>query len=113
MYSHLITFLTYLVAPIIFHTNCDSYILLFIFTILELSDTFTSYRIYILFIFAGLLLRNYLFNYFKTSGVLNKNSQTEKSNFQNFLKNLLINPFTLSQVFISRTMKSFKNLLGK
>jgi hypothetical protein len=105
LYSHLLTFLTYLIAPIIFHTNCDSYILLFIFTILELSDTFTGYRIYILFVFAGLLLRNYLFNVFKSSSILNKSGEGKILPVENNLKNLIIRNFTLSKTLFSKPIR--------
>lgn len=112
IYSHLLKFLSYLVAPIIFHTSRDSYVLLFIYTIMELADTFIAYRIFILFVTSGLLLRNYLFNPIKSSKILNKVT-SKIQDFKNDLKGLILNSLTLYKPFTSNSLQFFKNFLKK
>ena len=56
-----------MIAPILYHSSCDGYVLALVFALLELNDTFASYRTYFSFIFAGLLLKNHLFSVFKKS----------------------------------------------
>ena len=70
VYSFVVVYFDYLTAPILFHTSCDGYVMAFLFTIMELNDTFAGYRIYFGFIFAGLLLRNYIFSVFKQTTTL-------------------------------------------
>lgn len=64
---------------------------MFLFTILELSDTFTGHRLLIFFVFAGLLLRNYFISYFKESDALNKGGTASNQPVTNNLKNLSTN----------------------
>jgi hypothetical protein len=61
------TYCDYLLAPIFYHSSCDGYALVFIFTVMELCDTFATYKLYFSFTFAGLLYRNYLFSLFKSN----------------------------------------------
>jgi hypothetical protein len=86
---------------------------MFLFTILELSDTFTGYRLCILFVLAGLLLRNYLSNYFKLSDILKKGKTTTNQPVTNNLKALSTNPTQLTKVLVSQIQSLFKNLLRK
>ena len=76
--------------------------MLFIFTILELNDTFTGYRIYILFLSSGLLVRNYLFTWFKNTPVFVSNlSKNIKNLSMNNIKFLFINFNTTNLLLIS------------
>ena len=65
-----------MIAPIVYHSACDGYVIAFIFTVMELNDTFGEYRIYAGFVLLGLLLRNHLFNIFKLSKTLLSRSYT-------------------------------------
>jgi hypothetical protein len=76
--SFLFTYLEYIVAPILYHTSCDGYVMTFIFTIMELSDTFAGYKIYFTLIFVGLLKRNYLFSLFKNTSILSNWQSSSK-----------------------------------
>jgi hypothetical protein len=59
-----------MIAPIVYHSACDGYVMAFIFTVMELNDTFGEYRIYAGFVLVGLLLRNHLFALFKLTKTL-------------------------------------------
>jgi len=59
-----------MIAPIVYHSACDGYVIAFIFTVMELNDTFGEYRIYAGFVLLGLLLRNHLFAVFKLTKTL-------------------------------------------
>jgi hypothetical protein len=74
--NHLTTFGSYMIAPIVYHSACDGYVIAFIFTVMELNDTFGEYRIYAGFVLLGLLLRNHLFSIFKLSKTLLSRSYT-------------------------------------
>jgi hypothetical protein len=60
-----------MVAPILYHTSVDGYAATFIFNILELTDTFALYRIFMAFVAAYLLYRNYLYSVNKENNVTN------------------------------------------
>ena len=68
--GHLVTYSGYLIAPILYHCACDGYVLTFLFTLMELNDTFAGYRIYLAFILSGLLFKNYIFSVYTTTKVL-------------------------------------------
>ena len=65
-----------MIAPIVYHSACDGYVMAFIFTVMELNDTFGEYRIYAGFVLLGLLLRNHLFAIFKLTKTLLSRSYT-------------------------------------
>jgi hypothetical protein len=69
-----------MIAPIVYHSACDGYVIAFIFTVMELNDTFGEYRIYAGFVLLGLLLRNHLFSIFKLSKTLLSRSYTPTLN---------------------------------
>ena len=78
---------TYLVAPVLYHTSVDGYAATFLFNILELADTFALYRIFVAFVAAYLLYRNYLFSINKGHDTTNITSSTFIRNELKFLSN--------------------------
>jgi hypothetical protein len=81
-------FTSYVIAPILYHCAVDGYVMAFIFTIMELCDTYAGYKLVFAFIFSGLLLRNYIFSIFKAAITLLGSSQMKDKGVQNVLKQL-------------------------
>ena len=94
-----------MIAPIVYHSACDGYVIAFIFTVMELNDTFGEYRIYAGFVLLGLLLRNHLFNIFKLSKTLLSRSYTPNLS-SNKNSSVVSNKVKLLGVSVLRLLKS-------
>ena len=84
---HIAKVLTYILAPIIYHTSTDSYISIFVFNILEFTDTLALYLTYMLFVSAVLLIRNYIYSLNTSDKVSNLNKEDSPSNNLKLLNN--------------------------
>jgi hypothetical protein len=88
--------------------------MLFIFTIMELCDTFATYKLYFAFLSAGLLSRNYLFTMFKSNVTLlgrtaySKSSDTSANRPKNYLKFLGTSNIRSLATSLSSTLKALK-----
>jgi len=85
--SHIAKTITYILAPIIYHTSTDSYISIFVFNILEFTDTLALYLTYMLFVYAVLLVRNYLYSLNTNDKVSNLDKDAASSNNLKLLNN--------------------------
>ena len=105
-------FFTYLIAPILFHFPCDGYVIMFMCVIMELCDTFASYKLYFLFLLFSVLARNYLFSVFKSSLTLCGRFFSSKdlgTTPKNKLKTLGASSFTNLKSSLSSAYKYLKN----
>ena len=101
--------ITYILAPIIYHTSTDSYISIFAFNILEFTDTLALYLTYMLFVSVILLIRNYFFT-------LNTNDKVSNSNKEGVANNdlkLLNNTNMSNSRRLSQLTQSFTNFFSK
>ena len=100
---------TYAIAPILYHISTDSYVVTFLFNILELTDTLALYLIFMIFVSGVLLVRNYAYS-------LNKDGKTTSSKTDGMVRNdikLLGNTTTSNSRRFSQLTQSFINLFTK
>ena len=85
------------------------------FTILELIDTYVGYHIFLLFIFSSLLLRNYIFNFFKNvkCKILSSISKENQELQQNSTKDLSNQSYNSLNTISTSSLKSNNNFLKK
>ena len=79
--------ISYIIAPILYHISTDSYVATFLFNILELTDTLALYLIFMIFVSAILLVRNYVYSLNKGGKVSGSNTGEEVRNDIKLLNN--------------------------
>ena len=79
--------ISYIIAPILYHISTDSYVATFLFNILELTDTLALYLIFMIFVSAILLVRNYVYSLNKGGKVSGAHTGEEVRNDIKLLTN--------------------------
>lgn len=104
---HWTLFLSYLAAPILFHSQSDGFIFSAVCTILDISDTYglviTSFSI----VAALVYFRNTIFSVYKSSVALFTNDMGYRTNLFNKTSSILSNRTKLLNIKMHRMCKSF------